>query len=277
MRSSVLRHKYTSRPIGIFDSGIGGLSVVRHIRRILPSEDLLYVSDRAHLPYGTKDSQYILDRTHRIAEFLIQRGVKAIVIACNTATAVAVHHLRKAFQLPIIGMEPGVKPAILQSRNGLIGVLATEGTLGSGKFQTLLNQHADGSEIIICPCHGWVEAIERDGMAYRKTLELVRRQLTPVLEQGVDTLVLGCTHFPYLEENILKVAGPSIAIIDTGPAVAKQLRRRLVDENLLSTDDAPGSERFWCSAPPEQTRKLIEKLQGQPCVVNSLPTHGKSV
>ncbi|MCU7916749.1 MAG: glutamate racemase [Candidatus Thiodiazotropha sp. (ex Epidulcina cf. delphinae)] len=266
-----------SSPIGIFDSGIGGLSVVRHIREILPSENLLYVSDRAHLPYGTKQSRYVLDRTLRISEFLVQQGAKAIVIACNTATAVAVNHLRKTFQLPIIGMEPGVKPAILQSRNGLIGVLATEGTLGSGKFQTLLSQHANASEVIICPCHGWVEAIEHDGVAYQKALELVRRQLTPVLEKGVDTLVLGCTHYPYLKESILKVAGPSVTIIDTGPAVAKQLQRRLAGENLLSTDSAPGSERFWCSAPPEQTQELIEKLQGRPCVVNPLPLPGKSV
>lgn len=261
----------SEQPIGIFDSGIGGLSVLHHIRELLPAEDLIYVSDRAHLPYGTKTSSFILGRSEYIVDFLVQQGVKAVVIACNTATAVAVAHLRQRYSLPIIGMEPGVKPATARSRNGLIGVLATEGTLTSGKFQNLVAQHSNGADIYYCPCHGWVEAIEHNGASHVKTIELVEQALIPVLEKGVDTLVLGCTHYPFLKDTIEKVAGPSIAIIDTGEPVADHLRRRLSDGNLLSSNPYPGSIAYWCSAPPGKTQALITRIQGQPCTVKQLP------
>jgi glutamate racemase len=261
----------SEQPIGIFDSGIGGLSVLRHIRELLPAEDLIYVSDRAHLPYGNKTSHFILGRSEYIVEFLVRQRVKAVVIACNTATAVAVAHLRQRHSLPIIGMEPGVKPAIARSRNGLIGVLATEGTLASGKFQNLVEQHANGADIFYSPCHGWVEAIEYNGANHGKTVELVEKALTPVLEKGVDTLVLGCTHYPFLKDTIEKLAGLSIAIIDTGEAVAVQLCRRLSEEDLLSPRSESGNVTYWCSAPPGKTQALIAKIQGQPCIVNRLP------
>ncbi|MES9971955.1 MAG: glutamate racemase [Candidatus Thiodiazotropha sp.] len=258
-------------PVGIFDSGIGGLSVLHHIRHLLPDEDLIYVSDRAHLPYGNKASDFILDRSEYIVNFLIQQNVKAIVIACNTATAVAVAYLRDKFTLPIIGMEPGVKPATITSRNGLIGVLATEGTLISGKFQNLLEQHANGVNIFYSPCHGWVEAIENNGPSHARTVELVEQSLLPVLEKGVDTLVLGCTHYPFVKKIIENIAGSSVTIIDTGQAVAKQLQRRLVDEALLSSHGQQGVEQYWCSGPTEKTQDLIAKIQANQCIVNQLP------
>jgi glutamate racemase len=261
----------SSSPIGIFDSGIGGLSVLRHIREQIPSEDLIYVSDRAHLPYGNKESRFILERSEYIVRFLIQQNVKAIVIACNTATAVAVSHLRTKFQLPIIGMEPGVKPATALSKNGVIGVLATEGTLVSGKFQNLVEQHANGADIFYCPCHGWVEAIELNGASHDTTVDLVKESLFPVLEKGVDTLVLGCTHYPFLKDTIEEVAGPSVTIIDTGQAVAKQLQRRLSDSDILSSGSEQGWERYWCSGPPAITQALITRIQGYPCIVDLLP------
>ena len=257
--------------IGIFDSGIGGLSVLKHIRTQLPNENLLYVSDRAHLPYGEKDKQYILQRSRVITQFLISKNVKAVVIACNTATAAAVKELRESYQLPIIGMEPGVKPAILRSRSGMVGVLATHGTLNSHKFKTLLQDHADGSEVIICPCDGWVEAIEQNGHDHQTTRQIVSQQLQPILERGVDTLVLGCTHYPFVKKMIADEAGPDISIIDTGPAVAKQLQRQLSAHNLLSEATTPGSEAFWCSAPPRQTQKRIESLLQVPVRLQLLP------
>ncbi|MCU7879273.1 MAG: glutamate racemase [Candidatus Thiodiazotropha sp. (ex Lucinoma aequizonata)] len=260
-----------NQSVGIFDSGIGGLSVVQHIRDLLPAESLIYVSDRAHLPYGTKDKQFILDRTAHITDFLMQQNVKAIIIACNTATAIAVADLRRTLPIPIIGMEPGLKPAAARSHNGLIGVLATEGTLDSGKFKRLMHQHANSAEVIICPCHGWVEAIEHDRLNNRHTIELVEQQLQPILDKGVDTLVLGCTHYPFVRDIIQRVAGESVSIIDTGLAVAKHLQKRLAEEGILSTNQVPGSESYWCSAPTEKTRELIEKLQGKSCVINSLP------
>lgn len=261
----------SSLPVGVFDSGIGGLSVLRHIRELMPAEDLIYVSDRAHLPYGNKESRFILERSEHIIGFLIQQNVKAVVIACNTATAIAVAHLRKKHLLPIIGMEPGVKPAIELSQNGVIGVLATEGTLVSGKFQTLVEQHANGADIFYCPCHGWVEAIEHNGATHNTTVELVKESLTPVLEKGVDTLVLGCTHYPFLKDTIEKVAGPSVAIIDTGQAVARQLHRRLSDSDIISANAKPGRERYWCSGAPATTQALISRIQGYPCIVDHLP------
>lgn len=257
--------------IGIFDSGIGGLSVLEHIRTLLPKEQLIYVSDRAHLPYGDKDKTYILERSRIIAQFLISRQVKAVVIACNTATAAAAKELRETYRIPIIGMEPGVKPAISKSQSGMIGVLATHGTLNSSKFKTLVQHHANGSEIIICPCHGWVEAIEQNGHDHKITRQLVSQQLKPILELGVDTLVLGCTHYPFLKALISTTAGPDISIIDTGPAVAKQLQRQLEEHNLLSEAEHPGREEFWCSAPPIQTQKMIERLLSSAADVQPLP------
>ncbi|MGD9170359.1 MAG: glutamate racemase [Candidatus Thiodiazotropha sp.] len=261
----------SSLPVGIFDSGIGGLSVLRHIRDLMPSEDLIYVSDRAHLPYGNKESQYILERSERIAGFLIQQNVKAIVIACNTATAVAVAYLRNKFSLPIVGMEPGIKPATIFSHNGIIGVLATEGTLVSGKFQNLVEQHSNGADIFYCPCHGWVEAIEHNGATHDSTVELVKKSLIPVLEKNVDTLVLGCTHYPFLKDTIEKVAGPRVTIIDTGQAVARQLQRRLSESNIISSNPNAGRVSYWCSGSPEITQALITKIQGHPCIVDRLP------
>jgi glutamate racemase len=261
----------SNEPIGIFDSGIGGLSVLEHVRRLLPNERLIYVSDRAHLPYGNKENDYILKRSQSIAQFLVDKQVKAIVIACNTATAAAVKKLRAFHQIPIIGMEPGVKPAILQSQTGKIGVLATRGTLTSHKFKRLLRHYANGSEVIICPCHGWVDAIEFNGHDHQATHQLVTEQLQPILERGVDTLVLGCTHYPFLKKTIATIAGPDIAIIDTGPAVAKQLYRRLTELDLLAEARSTGSEEFWCSAPPQQTQKMIERLLHSHAQVQALP------
>ncbi|MET0044484.1 MAG: aspartate/glutamate racemase family protein, partial [Candidatus Thiodiazotropha sp. 6PLUC3] len=182
-----------------------------------------------------------------------------------------VKYLRENFPIPIIGMEPGVKPAIEQSQSGMIGVLATQGTLSSHKFQTLLQQHANGSNIVICPCQGWVEAIELNGHDHQITHKLVAQGLQPILESGVDTLVLGCTHYPFLRKAIENIAGSEISIIDTGEAVAKQLYRRLVDLDLLSQTTSPGTEDYWCSAPPQETQTMIERLLCKPAFVQSLP------
>ncbi|MEJ2619846.1 MAG: glutamate racemase [Candidatus Thiodiazotropha sp.] len=264
-------------PIGIFDSGIGGLSVLRHIRSLLPNEHLIYVSDRAHLPYGDKDTDFIVERSRTITQFLISKNVKAVVIACNTATAAAVKVLRETYQLPIIGMEPGVKPAIMQSHSGIVGVLATHGTLNSHKFKMLLDDHAEGSEVIICPCEGWVEAIEQNGHDHRITRQIISQQLQPILHRGVDTLVLGCTHYPFVKNMIADEAGPDISIIDTGPAVAKQLARQLSAHGLLSELTDPGSEAFWCSAPANQTQERIERLLNNQVLVQALPEQNSAV
>lgn len=258
-------------PIGIFDSGVGGLSVLHHIRELLPGENLIYIADRGHIPYGNKSHEYVTQRSTTIADFLLQRQVKAIVVACNTATAAAVQTLRELYPIPIIGMEPGVKPAILQSKAGIIGILATEGTLGSGKFRILLERHANGADIFIKPCHGWVEEIEKGRQDRLETTAMVQETLAPLLAKGVDTLVLGCTHYPFLRKSIEQAAGDGIAIIDTGLAVATHLRRRLQEEALLNDSSSTGSEAFWCSGPVDEMQELVQRLWGRSGQVNALP------
>lgn len=258
-------------PIGIFDSGIGGLTVLRHVRENMPSESLIYVADREHLPYGSKSDDFIRSRSIAITEFLLSQPVKAIVVACNTATAAAVHTLREHYDLPIIGMEPGVKPAIRQSRNGNIGILATERTLDSGKFKILLERHANGSDVFIKPCHGWVEHIEAGDQQESLTMAIIEETLAPLLAKRIDTLVLGCTHYPFLIDNIRKAVGDEILIIDTGLAVASHLRHRLEEKHLLCEASTEGNEAFWCSGSLEEMRELLVRLWRQDVALSSLP------
>ncbi|MGD8909889.1 MAG: glutamate racemase [Chromatiales bacterium] len=258
-------------PIGIFDSGIGGLTVLRHIREQMPTESLIYVADRGHLPYGSKTNEFIQSRAIAISEFLLSQPVKAIVIACNTATAASVHTLRERYDLPIIGMEPGVKPAIQQSRNGIIGILATEGTLGSGKFRILLERHANGSDVFIKPCHGWVEHIETGNRSGTITRGIIEETVAPLLAKGIDTLVLGCTHYPFLMENIREVAGDEILIIDTGLAVATHLQHRLAENDLLCDPSSTPEVSFWCSGPHEEMRELLTRFWDSKPKLMTLP------
>ncbi|EGV50001.1 glutamate racemase [Candidatus Endoriftia persephone] len=259
-----------TRPIGIFDSGIGGLSVLRHIREQLPAEDLFYVSDSGHLPYGAKGSDFVAQRAQQITRFLIAQGAKTIVIACNTATAAAVASLRQQHTLPIIGMEPGLKPGIAASRNGVVGILATEGTLGSAKFRDLLRRHGEGARVIIRPCHGWVRQVESTDLSGPRALKVVAEEIQPLIDQGVDSLVLGCTHFPFLHQAIRQMVPAKTHIIDTGPAVAKELKRRLVEQGLLRRS-TEGEVRCWCSGEIAQTKYQVERLWRPGCPVLPLP------
>ncbi len=262
----------SNQPIGIFDSGIGGLTVLTHLRTLLPNEEIYYIADRAYLPYGNKSDEFIYSRAQEITDFLLSQSVKAIVVACNTATAAAIHSLRQKYDLPIIGMEPGVKPAIQASRNGNIGVLATEGTLGSDKFKDLIQRHANGSELFIKPCHGWVEHIEAGDLSERATLQLIEATLSPLFEKDIDTLVLGCTHYPFLTPQIRQLTGDEIKIIDTGEAVAAQLKRKLEENDLLTSSMNQGGERFWSSGPLNEMRELLTRLWGPTADLASLPS-----
>jgi glutamate racemase len=183
--------------IGVFDSGVGGLSVLRHIRQLLPNERLLYVADSAHVPYGDKSKAYIEARSLRIARFLQQQGADAIVIACNTASAAAAATLRSQFEMPVIAMEPAVKPAVAASRNGIVGVLATTGTLASARFAALLERYAGAGEIITQGCPGLVEQVENGELNGMHTRALIERYTAPLLARGADTLILGCLTTPF--------------------------------------------------------------------------------
>ena len=261
----------SSKPIGIFDSGVGGLSVLSHVRKRLPAEDLIYVADTGHIPYGTKTPNHVKKRSLLITEFLIEQGAKSVIVACNTATAAAISALRNSFEIPIVGMEPGVKPGIEQSQNGKVAILATEGTLGSAKFHELMQRFKTHATVLIQPCHGWVELVEEQQPDDFDSSSIIRKQLYPLLQQGVDTLVLGCTHYPFLRHHIQKIVDEKAQIIDTGAAVAKQLQRRLAAKDLLNSNTHVGSEQFWSSAPNAKTEGIISRLWGKPCKVAQLP------
>ncbi len=220
----------TSRAIGVFDSGVGGLSVLHHIRQTLPNERLIYVADSGHVPYGDKSPAYIEKRSHALARFLVSQGADAIVIACNTATAAAVSSLRSQFSIPIVGMEPAVKPAVAATRSGVVGVLATIGTLESARFAALLEKYAGTVEIVTQGCPGLVEQVELGELHSARTRELVARYTAPLIARGADTLILGCTHYPFLAPLIREMVGDGIALVDTGAAVARQLQRRIEAE-----------------------------------------------
>lgn len=258
-------------PIGVFDSGVGGLTVLREIRRELPNEDLLYVADSGYAPYGERPPEEIVARAMAIAEFLVGQRAKAIVVACNTATGVAVGQLRDRWDLPIIAMEPAVKPAMGQTHSGIIGVLATSRTLASHGFMRLLGRLDGQAKVIVQPCPGLVEQVEQGNLFGPGTQALLERYLQPLLVQGVDTLVLGCTHYPHLMPLIQDLVGPGVAVLDSGAAVARQVRRRLTELGRLCTSPRPGQEGFWTSGEPEVTRAIMAKLWPSVAPVKTLP------
>lgn len=248
--------------IGVFDSGVGGLSVLREIRTLLPHETLLYVADSAHIPYGDKPASVIEARATALTEFLLYRGAKAIVVACNTASSVALAQLRARFAVPIVGMEPAVKPAVQQTRSRVVAVLATPRTLSGEKFANLLARFGAGVAVHVQPCPGWVEQVETGNIDADNARVLVEKHVAPLLARGVDTLVLGCTHYPFLRPLIQQIAGPSVTLIDPGPAVARELQRRLQSSGLLSMTTESGSVNFWTSGRPDRVKRAMSQLWG---------------
>ncbi len=250
-------------PIGVFDSGVGGISVLQHIHALLPHEQLLYVADSSHAPYGSKTPEEIQSRCFEIADFLIAKGVKALVVACNTATAAAIDRMRAKYPLPIIGMEPAVKPAAAASKNGVIGVLATVGTLKSAQFAGLLESYGRNVKVVTQGCIGLVECIERGELNTQGTRKLLEQYCQPLLNEGADTIVLGCTHYPFVKPLIQQIVGENVTLIDTGAAVARHLQKRLADLGLLSQQQESGVVSFWTNSQAEDARLVIEALWGK--------------
>ncbi|HDS17035.1 MAG TPA: glutamate racemase [Proteobacteria bacterium] len=258
--------------IGVFDSGVGGLSVLREIRKLLPREDLFYIADSGAGPYGDQSGEFIQERVHVLADFLLTKKVKSLVVACNTATTVAIQSLRMRLSLPIIAIEPAVKPAVELTRSGIVGILATSRTLTSRRFQSLVEDYGNGTKFLLQPCPGLMEQVEKGELESVKTYELTARYLSPLLEQGADTIVLGCTHYPFLLPVIKKLTGPDISIIDPAVAVARQLYRRLETCNLLSSGEVPGVECFWTSGILPGVKPLIAQIWGKETLVCALPS-----
>jgi glutamate racemase len=254
--------------IGVFDSGVGGLSVLKHIRAALPQRDLLYVADSGHVPYGDKTPDYIRERSLILTQFLVAQGAEAIVIACNTATAAAAAFLRERFALPIVAMDPAVKPAVAATKSGVVGVLATVGTLESARFAALLEQYAGDVDIVTQACPGLVEQVEAGELDTPATLALVERYVRPLIARGADTLVLGCTHYPFLKPLIASVAGAGVRLIDTGDAVARQVARRLAVGAAASSAHVP-TARFWSTGDVAVARRIVSQLWGHAVTVDA--------
>ena len=269
------------RPIGVFDSGVGGISVLHEIRRLLPAADLVYVADSGHCPYGSKSEAEIRMRSRAITEFLVEsQHAEAIVVACNTATAAAIKALRETFaNVPIVGMEPALKPAAAATRSGVVGVLATGATLGGERFAGLAARFSDGIELLTQACPGLVEQVERGDLEGPQTHQLLREYVDPLLARGADTLVLGCTHYPFLRPVLRELVGPAVTILDTGAAVARQLARvTAIEAAPASTSEgsAPearacgrGQTTFWSS--DVRVAPVIARLWGAPVGVAPLP------
>ena len=273
----------SSATIGVFDSGVGGLSVLHHIRRTLPDAHLIYVADSAHVPYGDKPASCIEQRSNTLTRFLISQGAEAIVIACNTATAAAAASLRRNVKCPIIGMEPAVKPAVAATRSGVVGVLATTGTLESARFAALLERYGEEVEIVTQGCPGLVEQVEQGDLNGSRTRDLIARYTAPLLARGADTLILGCTHYPFLAPLIRDVVGEGITLVDTGAAVARQLQRRIQSELATRTESAhpstgsgrtglDGSAQFFTSGDAALASRIMSLLWGKTVVARQLPT-----
>jgi glutamate racemase len=271
-------------PIGVFDSGVGGLSVLRHIRAQLPHEHLLYVADAGFAPYGDKPEQVVAERSLAVAGFLVAQGAKALVVACNTATVAAIKLLRAHYpEMPIVGVEPGLKPGAAASRNGKVGVLATDGTLAGAKFQLLLAQigHSTGAQFLLQGCTGLADQIELGELDSDATAAMLARYILPLLDQGADTLVLGCTHYPLvqaaIERTIANATPRAIVLVDTGEAVARQLARLLAAAGSQRAGDGPGDLAGFTTAGATALAVAFSNLLGMAVPVQEVEIGPKRV
>ena len=251
------------RAIGVFDSGLGGLSVWREIATLLPGEDTIYFADQAHCPYGRRPLAEIQTLAETIVRFLLGQGAKLIVVACNTASAAALYHLRERFDVPLVGMEPAVKPAAARTLSGKVGVMATPATFQGAPFARLMRRFASDVKVIRRVCPGLVERIEAGQLEGPEIETLLRSCLQPLLDEGVDVLVLGCTHYPFLRAAIERVVGPGVEVIDPAPAVARQVQRVLARRGLLNTRQGQGQHVFYTSGAVEPFADMVERLVGE--------------
>lgn len=260
------------QPLGVFDSGLGGLSVLREIRTMLPSEDVLYYADNAYCPYGVRDRREIQERTVLISRLLLDRGAKAIVVACNTASAMAIGHLRDVFPgINFIGLEPAVKPAAKLTRSGKVGVLATPRTVAGERLRWLIETHANGVEVRTVAATGLVELVEEGVLSGEPVVSALRPLLDPMLAAGVDVVVLGCTHYPFLRREIEAYVGSGVQVIDSGVAIARRTESVLGERGLARPERRPGWLKLMTSDNADYVGAIARVLLNEPASMESVP------
>ena len=251
------------RPVGLFDSGVGGLTILREVREQLPNERCLYFADSRECPYGTKPVAEIQRRCEAVVDFLLEQDAKAIVVACNTASVAALSYLRARFDVPFVGIVPGVKPAARLTRVGRIGVLATPTTAESEPLAQLIEQFAYGVTVMTQVCPDLVSLVEDGVIEGEQVDRLLRRYLAALLDTGVDVIVLGCTHYPFLRERIQALCGSSVTLVDPSDAVARQLGRVLEERSLARPDADGGGVCYYTSGEVEEAERVITRLLGR--------------
>ena len=251
--------KSNNSPIGIFDSGVGGTSIWKEIKTLLPNENTIYLSDSKNAPYGNKSKREIIDLSIKNTEYLLEKNCKIIVVACNTATTNAIKFLRKNYQIPFIGIEPAIKPASLKTKTNTIGILATKGTLNSELFEKTSKSINQQVAIVETIGKGLVELIEEGNLNSKDMDELLQKYLNPMLKKNVDCIVLGCTHYPYLIPQIRRIVGENIQIIDSGEAVAKQTKNILEINNILNLINKKGKHQFYINKDSNTLKILLSK------------------
>jgi glutamate racemase len=254
----------SAAPIGIFDSGVGGLSVLRALRALLPAESLVYVADQGHVPYGARPMAEIQAFSEAITRFLLEQDAKLIVVACNTASAAALHFLRQTFAgVPFVGMEPALKPAAEQTESGVVGVLATPATFQGALYASVLERFAGGVQVLQDTCPGLVAQIEAGDLQGAETRRILHSALAPMLAQGADTVVMGCTHYPFVIPLIREIGGEGLRVIDPAPAVARQVRRVLMERGLLAGGEKKAGVRYYTSGSVQAFDLRLSALLGE--------------
>ena len=257
-------------PVGIFDSGVGGLSVMREIHAMLPAESIYYVADSANAPWGDKPPGFVRQRGLEIGRFLVGRGVKAIVIGSNTGTAGSAEALRASLSIPVVGIEPGIKPAVSATKSGVVGAIVPAAVSESDRLASLLDRFGADVKVIIQPVPGLVEHIEQADLDGPELRRMVEGYVRPMLDAGADAIVLGSTHYVFLKPLLGEIAGPHVTLVETGAAVARQLAR-VLEERGLRASGANGGEKFWTSGDPSSSQRVISALLGREVSVEKLP------
>ncbi len=252
-------------PIGVFDSGVGGLSVLRAIRALMPNEPIIYLADQGHVPYGPRPMAEIQAFSEGVTRFLLDREVKLVVVACNTASAAALHHLRARFSdVPFVGMEPAVKPAAEHTKSGVVGVLATPATFQGALYASVVERFAQGVTVMQDTCPGLVQQIEQGDLGGQATRQILENALLPMLAKGADTIVMGCTHYPFVIPLIEQICGGQVRVIDPAPAVARQAQRLLDARGIRAGGDEKAPVVAFTTGALDSFQVILPQLLGEP-------------